>query len=244
MTPRDTPVPKIPYLPIEDIEAASLILLSKYGAKYGPVATPPVPVEEILEAYLGLGFDFDDLPKRLGVPDVLGATWVTQRRVLIDQSLDPTVSPAKEGRYRFTVAHELGHWELHRHLFLENSGQRSLFAARNQPTIVCRTSSRKERVELQADDFAGFLLMPKDMVLHAWEARNGSLEPYFAAAEIADKLARWGLAEDKRPTVDIAREMANTFRVSGQAMQIRLVGLGLIKTEKPAPDLFTRVESR
>lgn len=218
-------MPKVPYLPTEDIEAASLILLSKYGAKYGPVAAPPVPVEEILEAHLGLGFDFDDLPKRLGVPDVLGATWVAQRRVLIDQSLDPTVNPAKEGRYSFTVAHELGHWELHRHLFMENLGQRSLFTVRSQPTIVCRTSSRKERIEWQADDFAAFLLMPKDMVLRVWEARQGSLEPYIAAAEIADKSARWGLAEDRHPTVDIAREMANTFRVSGQAMQIRLVGL-------------------
>jgi len=40
--------------------------------------------------------------------------------------------------------------------------------------------------------------------------------------------------------VEIARTLARQFRVSGQAMQIRLIGLGLIKTEKPAPDLFTR----
>jgi len=59
---------------------------------------------------------------------------------------------------------------------------------------------------------------------------------------MADLSARWGLAEDKRPTVDIARALAREFRVSGQAMQIRLIGLGLIRTEKPAPDLFTRAD--
>jgi Zn-dependent peptidase ImmA (M78 family) len=93
-------------------------------------------------------------------------------------------------------------------------------------------------MEWQADSFAGFLLMPKEMVLKAWEARNGSLDPYIAKEEITDLSAKWGLAEDERPTVDIARQLARDFRVSGQAMQIRLIGLGLVKTEDPGPGLF------
>jgi len=233
---------KVPFIPTEHIEAAGLCLLAEYGRKYGEVVAPPVPVEEILEAHLGLGLEFDDLPGRIGVPDVLGATWIQDRRVLVDESLDPEENPAREGRYRFTVAHEVGHWELHRRFFVEDAAQPSLFEAAKKPSIVCRTSSRKEPMEWQADAFAGFLLMPKDMVLKAWEAHNGSLAPYIAAAEMADLSARWGLAEDKRPTVDIARALAREFRVSGQAMQIRLIGLGLIRTEKPAPDLFTRAD--
>jgi len=199
---------------------------------------PRYVVEEILEAHLGHGLEFDDLPGRIGLPDVLGATWIRGRRVLVDQSLDPEETPSREGRYRFTVAHEVGHWELHRRLFLEDAAQPSLFEAAKKPSIVCRTSSRKEPMEWQADAFAGYLLMPKDMVLKAWEVHNGSPAPYIAAAEMADLSARWGLAEDKRPTVDIARALAREFRVSGQAMQIRLIGLGLIRTEDPGPDLF------
>ena len=93
-------------------------------------------------------------------------------------------------------------------------------------------------MEWQADCFTGFFLMPKEMVQTAWKSRVGNLEPYVAAEEIADLSARWGLAEDERPTVEIARELAREFKVSGQAMQIRLVGLGLIQVKVPAPGLF------
>jgi hypothetical protein len=231
---------KVKFLKVEDIEAATLCLLAEYGRKFGVVARPPVPVEEILESHLNLHLGFDDLPKMLNASDVLGATWVHDQRVLIDQSLDPSVHAAKEGRYRFTVAHEIGHWELHRHHFMDNPGQGSLFGSTSKPSIVCRTSSRKEPIEWQADAFSGYLLMPKEMVVSAWKERKGSLDFYVAKKEIAGLSARWGLAEDELPAVDIARELARDFKVSGQAMQIRLIGLGLIKTEDPGPCLFSR----
>jgi hypothetical protein len=229
---------KVKYLRPEEIEAASLRLLAEYGRKFGVVDRPPVPVEEILESHLGLHLGFDDLPKKLNAPDVLGATWVRDRRVLIDQSLDPTVYIEKEGRYKFTVAHEVGHWELHRHRFIDNPGQAALFASSPEPSIVCRTRSQKDPMEWQADNFAGYLLMPKQMVFRAWQEQNGSMEPYVAAEEIADLSARWGLGEDTRPTVEIARLLARGFGVSGQAMQIRLIGLGLVQVREPAPGLF------
>lgn len=230
---------KVKFLPVDKIEGATLQLLGEYGQKYGVVEKPPIPVEEILEAHLELNLGFDDLVKQLGLSDVLGATWVQDRRVLIDQSLDPTDNPIKEGRYRFTVAHEVGHWELHRHLFMQNQNQTSLFGNIERPSIVCRTCSRKEPIEWQADTFSGFLLMPKDMVFKSWESLHGSRTPYIAEEEMADLSAKWGLAEDELPTVDVARELAGKFNVSGQAMQIRLIGLGLIKTEQPGPGLFT-----
>jgi hypothetical protein len=230
----------VKYLPHGDIKASALRLLAEYGRKFGPVERPPIPVDEILEAHLELQLGFDDLPKRLGVPDVLGATWVRERKVAIDQSLDPTVHPSKEGRYRFTVAHEIGHWELHRHVYQAGANQPSLFDAPEQPSIVCRARSGKDRQEWQADTFSGYLLMPEDMVYLAWEERFGSLEPYVAVDEIADLSAKWGLGEDDhKPTVAAARELARVFQVSGQAMQIRLAELGLICTQVPAPDLFS-----
>ncbi len=231
---------KVKFLRHSEIENAALCLLAEYGRKYGEVIEPPVPVAEILEAHLGLRLDFDNLPERIGVPDVLGATWIQDRLVLVDQSLDPDENPRKEGRYRFTVAHEVGHWELHRHGFLANAAQPSLFGDKPAPSIVCRSSLRKEPMEWQADMFSGYLLMPKEMVFAAWQQRLGNLDPYVAKDEMADLSAKWGLAEDEHPTVDVAKDLAQQFNVSGQAMQIRLIGLGLIRTEAPAPDLFTR----
>lgn len=229
---------KVKFLKHDEIENAALCLLAEYGRKYGEVIEPPVPVDAILEGHLGLAFDFDNLPKLIGVPDVLGATWIQDKVVLVDQSLDPTDNPRKEGRYRFTLAHELGHWELHRHGFLAEAAQPSLFGNKPAPSIVCRTSLRKEPMEWQADMFAGYLLMPKEMVFAAWRKRFGGLDPYIAKDEMANLSAKWGLADDEQPTVDTAKEMARAFNVSGQAMQIRLIGLGLIRTEVPVPDLF------
>jgi len=232
-------MPKVKYLTHSAIENATLCLLAEYGRKYGDVIEPPVPVEAILEGHLELGLDFDDLPSVLGIPDVLGAMWFNERRVIIDQSLDATENPSKEGRYRFTLAHELGHWELHRYQYLADAKQSSLFGGDGKPSIVCRTRSRKEPVEWQADMFSGYLLMPKEMVFAAWQQRLGSMDPYIAKDEMADLSAKWGLADDEQPTVEVAKELARTFNVSGQAMQIRLIGLGLIRTEVPEPDLFT-----
>ena len=74
-------------------------------------------VDEIVELYLGLCLEFKDMEQLFGVPDVHGALWVNERRIGIDQQLDPDKFPAKLGRYHFTLAHEAGHWRLHRQLF-------------------------------------------------------------------------------------------------------------------------------
>jgi hypothetical protein len=225
------------FVPKEIIEAGTLVLLGDYGRKYGLTVRPPVPVEEIIEAHLGLTFDIADLPRLLNVPNVLGGTWFRDRKVKIDQSLDPDVFPSKLGRYRFTVAHETGHWELHRHRYLSGEGQAAMFAVEENP-VICRSDDRSH-LEWQADCFAGYLLMPKEMVFAQWEAMHGNRQPYIAIDEIEDLKARWGLADDDRPTVDVARQMAPVFEVSAQAMQIRLIELGLIRTRMPEPGLFS-----
>jgi hypothetical protein len=72
--------------------------------------------------------------------------------IFIDESLDPEENPAREGRYRFTLAHEGGgHWRLHRHLVMQDAAQISFFDAVGEPKFVCRSSQAKERVEWQAD---------------------------------------------------------------------------------------------
>lgn len=232
---------KVKFLSEEQIENSSFALLAGYGREFGEIRRPPIPVEEILESHLKLRFDFDDLPRLMGKPGVLGAIWIPKREVKIDQSLDPTVDPSKEGRYRFTVSHEVGHWELHRHLFSGHPGQGSLFREQSEP-IVCRAGAT-DPIEWQANSFAAYLLMPKEMVLKAWKTIHGKLDPYVAIDELADlnvRKARWGLGPDDCPAVRVARDMARKFKVSGQAMQIRLIRLGLILTKTPAPSLFAR----
>ena len=97
---------------------------------------------------------------------------------MIDESLDPEVRPAMEGRYRFTLAHEGGgHWQLHRGLVRSDRDQEALFADVPKPTVVCRSSQAKERVVWQADFYASCLLMPRRLVHAEWQERLGRTKP-------------------------------------------------------------------
>lgn len=228
----------VKFLHKKQIEKKAYELLASYGQQFGEIAQPPIPVDAIIESHLQIDLRFGKLSEELSQPDVLGAIWINEKEIKIDESLDTTVNPRAEGRYQFTVAHEAGHWVLHRHQFLESIAP-SFFDGPSRPTYVCRTSKKKEPIEIQSDTFASFLLMPKHLVLLAWERLFGSTEPYIAVDEIADLSKGWGQIEERQPTVGRAKQMAQLFNVSGQAMQIRLCGLGLIRTEKPEPNLFS-----
>jgi hypothetical protein len=110
-----------PYLSEEAIERDAAALLNEYANARGLTIEPPIPIEDIVEKHLKLGIEFDNTHQLFGVPrpasdpDILGAIFFDDRRIVIDESLDPEEYPAKEGRYRFTLAHEGGgHWRLHR----------------------------------------------------------------------------------------------------------------------------------
>ena len=221
--------PGVPFLQPEEIEWGASRLLGAYAERFGVALAPPIPVDEILESHLHLDLRFKDLPRELGKPNVLGATWVRRREVAVDESLDPTLNPKMEGRYRFTLGHEVGHWQLHRHLY-PGLDQGVLFpglAQEEEPFVICRAGDFDSK-EWQANQFAAYLLMPWEMVVQAWQELRGDLEPYCAQDEILDLCERWHLGDDQTPTVRVAREMARVFNVSGQAMQIRLRGMGLI----------------
>ncbi len=206
---------KVEYMLVDEIEAAAAATLDSYGRRFGEVVGPPVPVEEILECDPELDFGLEDLRAAFGT-DALGALWAGERRVRVDASLDPTLFPEKEGRYRFTVGHEIGHWQLHRHLFVADANQGSLFDASLEPSVVCRTGSGKPPIEWQADAFSSRLLMPKEMLTRVWaeaKARHATVSR---------------TARQHNSIGAMAGRMAQVFGVSVQAMRIRLVELGLM----------------
>src|SRR4029077_17414544 len=171
---------KVPYLHEEQIERDAAALLADYSQARGVVIGPPIPIEDIVEKHLKLGIEFDDMhglfnhPRSsLGRdPDILGAMFFDERRIVIDESLDPEENPSMEGRYRFTLAHEGGgHWRLHRGIFAKDRAQAALFDRPESPSFVCRSSEAKKREEWQADFYASCLLMPRNLVIEAWRER-------------------------------------------------------------------------
>ena len=243
----------VPYLRKSQIEAEASRLLAEYGERHGAVAAPPIPIDEIVELHLELTFEFKDMQALFGFGDVHGALWMRERLVGVDQGLDPERFPKKLGRFRFTLAHEAGHWRLHRPYYVEDPRQARLFAdGLGRPAYVCRTSQSKARVEWQADYFAACLLMPREMVLAAWRAARGDGGPLTLDGlrrdqpDLACLEQRLGirLALDREELLDAAfeeaaRPLAERFEVSAQAMRIRLEQLGLLLRRPQERNLFT-----
>lgn len=222
----------VPYLREKDIEAEAQLLLDEYALTGKWKLSAPVPVEDIIELHLKLAFAIEDLRALLSVDDVLGAIWFTEKAVRVDVRLDPSTNPSLLGRYRFTLAHEAGHWRLHRAHFHDDPSQAKLFDGRGRPAFVCR-SSAKPPEEWQADFFAGCMLMPRDVLRSAWQAWRGNLDPVAvqhlpAIAIHADPKLNESVAMER-----FCRPLASTFEVSAEAMRIRLEYLGFLLREVP-----------
>jgi Zn-dependent peptidase ImmA (M78 family) len=155
------------------------------------ISTPPVAVEDIARR-LGARLSFE----RFG-PDVSGMLFRDGPNAVIGVN----ATHAKT-RQRFTIAHEIGHLNLHE----------------GRPMFVDRTVRIDRRdadaslgldpEEIEANSFAAALLMPEDMILTA-------------VTQSSIHLGATG-------TVEIIRRLANRFDVSPQAMEYRLANLGLV----------------
>jgi Zn-dependent peptidase ImmA (M78 family) len=228
------------YRPDEEIEAEACDILAGYARKTGTVITVPALILDDLLQNLGLRLESYDLCKEFGAPDVLGAIYLEKKLIRIDERLDADERPAMRGRFNFTLAHEIGHWCLHRGDAETRQTMGDLFGGPAQPSIICRTSQQKERVEIQADLFASCLLMPRTPLANAWKQRIGrehidlgSLRSRWqelcAAASLQQSGGRLTGREQKDRVIEIlVGPLAGDFHVSAQAMRIRLERLGWI----------------
>jgi len=160
-----------------EIERRARQLLKQAG-----VEAPPVPVERVAD-HLGirversdLGADCSGVLVREGDRAVIGVNW-----------------DHHPNRQRFTIAHEIAHFQLHQGTTYVDSGYRTHFRD-------LESGSGTKREEIEANGFAAALLMPAHWVREDFRKR-----PFDMAAE-ADDL----------------EGMARRFEVSTQAMAIRL----------------------
>ncbi len=221
---------KVPFLPEKVIEEHAQLLLAEWAEGHPSITKPPVPIEEILECHLELQCVIADLRGELGHPDVLGGIWFGDRLIKIDQSLDPSATPKMLGRYRFTIAHEVGHWRLHRQHLMNDPSAISLFDANSEPAFVQRSSANPPE-EIQANAFAAFVLMPRRMVFEAWTQWRGTDAPVALS-----QLSIGNYHDDRRANEEMAMDqfckpLADRFEVSAQAMRYRLQKLELLVKE-------------
>jgi hypothetical protein len=131
----------------------------------------PIPVEDIADSYLGLLVrDVDDLAVAPGAP-VLAVGQSLSGLLLPDRGeiwVDAREASQWPPRRRFTIAHELGHWQLHR---------------KRPEAVFCRASAVDEGDqhadpgperddEWEANVFAAALLMPAQALREQYVAHG------------------------------------------------------------------------
>ena len=125
----------VPFLSKQTISKKATELIEGFQAMAGYEVKPPVPVEDIIERYLGLRLIYDDLTRIFG-RDVLGTVYVESKAICINEQLFESSS---EGRLVFTIAHEVGHWVLHRQYATEQST-----ASTKSSEIVCKLGKHRK----------------------------------------------------------------------------------------------------
>jgi hypothetical protein len=127
------------------VERAAVTTLSQCRKLLALPELPlPVPVEAWVESPLGLRFGVADL-SHLG-PHVLGVARPKEREILVSETI-----AGQESRFRFTIAHELGHVVLHAKVQAEFRE-------------LAEGDHLGARIEREADRFAAGFLMPLDAV--------------------------------------------------------------------------------
>lgn len=215
---------KVPWLSRNTIREHADALLSDYEASRGIPVEPPIPVENIIEAHLGFILEYEDLQGILGFDDIMGATWLDQKRIAINEKL----LEKNLGRMFFTCGHEIGHVLLHSMYVSEREVDAS--QPYREQKIVCRVKASKKRGEWQADYFAASLLMPEEKVRMAYERVFGTAPLIIHNKKSCfDRLPLFDLSWDR--TKDFAlmvMEEGNFSNVSKEAMRVRLEDLGLL----------------
>ena len=136
----------------EDIELAAEILLEQYRTS-SKRERFPVLAENIAEQFLGYSIDITN-EGLFSNPKLLGGLSFETSTIFVNASIEE-----HEGRYNFTVAHEIGHHVLHKAIYSKNLDAKD--------KLLCREVSTKPLVEQQADRFAAALLMPRNEIIEA-----------------------------------------------------------------------------
>lgn len=235
------------WLSTAEIEAKALGLLRRtFGEALD--RSRPIDLEDVL-CHLSeaehLSYDLDaELPPEDG-DTVLGKTLPLQRKILISQALrgDPE-------RARFTIAHEIGHWVLHRPAVVESAQQLALLDAReglyefggftgSGTWVLGRSRTTVPREEWQANRFAVALLIDTSVLAQEFERRFG--ERVIARQSPQWRFRNQSLREHSRwlarYTADAHPPIREVFGVSIEAMAIALETCGHAVERLPQVEL-------
>jgi Zn-dependent peptidase ImmA (M78 family) len=174
----------------------------------GVAVEVPIDVDAIAEA-LGISVESDF---SLEEEDIIGEISFEGHSPIV--RINPKQNSYEPCR-RFTLAHEIGHYCLHR------SKSRRGFV--DSQETMSRTASYWDTLESEANNFAAQLLMPKALMLS--ESQN-VIDGYRKRNKVPSM-----------PSSEFVQEMASRFQVSNKAMEYRLQSLDIVKRSKSPTSL-------
>ena len=221
----------VPLIRKEDMDLEATKFLEKYCPE--ALETPmPLPVEEIVEFKMGLEIDYANLTPDASTLGMMvfsdGVTEIyrkdtgeyipqeVKRGTMLIES-DLTDIP---GRERFTIAHEMIHWDKHQLRFTALSYQDKTIAkaCRCPKERVYQVRTPEEWLEWQADNLAAAILMPAEMFRLKVEELKSK---YHGRVGVKINDFMWKGFSPAIITEFIIDDLAETFRVSKQAAGIR-----------------------
>jgi hypothetical protein len=212
--------------------AAEGLRFAALGSKASEI---PVDLDAILYEHL---CELDELAvdERADLADedgdmVLGKTIMRPGKIQINRRL---LDRGERGRFRFTLAHEIAHWVLHRAQVLAAADAPSLFGERENPCLTTLNRSvsgfRPPPEEVQANRFAAALLIDRRALQREIQTRFGDRGIRDVLANVGDLTTkeRGRFIATWRGGSDLA--LADVFDVSVEAMAIALESRGYLNT--------------
>lgn len=96
-------------------------------------------------------------------------------------------------RRRFTMAHELGHYVLHRSVLDKAGGINDSTLYRTDPKSPHYNSHIHRAHERQANSFAANLLMPDEAVRDHWSEWDSNLQSLYRQFQVSPSAMKWKL---------------------------------------------------
>ena len=150
--------PRVPYISRADLEDLADSLLVDYQQEIEAIIAPPVPVEKIADFLLELNLEWLDIQDTDEEP-ILAYLQPREHTIRLNERRMAYFDDYP-GTYEYTLAHEIGHYQLH---LIDGEGQ-------SNQLYLCRFKQKaKDRREWQAEQFASYLLMPESLLIPALE---------------------------------------------------------------------------
>lgn len=196
----------VPFLTNDQINEIAMAFLRRYH----PQDSLPIPIEEIIELQLGLDIiPTPGLSKGFEIDGFLS-------RDFSSIYVDDFIQSNRPTRYRFTLAHEIGHLVLHKELLDEIA---TFDDVDSWQKFVKELGPDKGAYEYQGYTFAGYLLVPKHHLKATLTQCLPEIEKEIAAAKSAriQRVAYLDFAINS-----LADKLASQFDVSSEVIQRRI----------------------